>query len=103
MAGLAVYIPENRCVGSGGKVFYADGFQALENLFRGGACRAYAREVPLDVGHEGWNSDGGKGFGHLLQSDRLSGAGGAGDESVTIGHTRQQRDLFPLGHCNDQR
>ncbi len=67
-----------------------DPFIDLGMRFAGGR---EARQVALDVGGKNRNADTREGFRQHLQGNGLAGTGGAGDQSVTVGHAGVQGDL----------
>ena len=74
------------------------GGQLLRRLARFGD----AGQVALHIGHKHRHANLREGLGHFLQGDGLAGAGGAGDQSVTVGHTGQQKQLRFFGTGNQQ-
>ena len=92
-AGVAEHVEElHRHAGEGGRTD-TDLREALAQLRRVGASLRQAGEVALDVGGEHRHADRREALGHHLQAHRLAGAGGAGDEAVTVGHRGQQGDV----------
>ena len=69
------------------------------HLVRERAGLADAGQVALHVGHEDRHADPAEALGQGLQRDGLAGAGGAGDQPVTVGQRRQQVafDVAALG------
>jgi hypothetical protein len=90
-------VPEGDGVGVGLEAFEAEVGDALEQLFRGIAGGAHAREVALHVGHEDGHAGIGQALGDGLQGDRLAGSRGAGDQAVAVGHLRQQGRVAVFG------
>ncbi|SII43274.1 Uncharacterised protein [Mycobacteroides abscessus subsp. abscessus] len=70
------------------------GLEALGELVRGHPGRPDAREVALDVGGEDGNARAGELLGEDLEGDGLAGAGGPGDESVSVEHREWNRDGY---------
>src|SRR5580704_16225558 len=90
MALFAENVPEGDGAGSEGEIGEVEFFDAVGNFGIVGAGLADAGEVAFDVGGEDGNADAAEGFGHNLESNGFSGAGGAGDEAVAIGHLGEE-------------
>ena len=90
---LAIDIPERdreaRELRRGQAVLLQPGLQLGAHL----AWLGDAGEIPLHIGHEHRHADGRELFGQALQGDGLAGAGGTGDEAVTVAQRRQQHGL----------
>ena len=102
VAGFAEDVPEHRGVGPRREFVDAQRGEAFLELGRFDAGGADARQIALHVGHEHRHADAGEGFRHLLEGDGLAGAGGAGDEAVTVGQLGQQGDFLVLGLGDEQ-
>ncbi len=96
-AALAEDIPEGDRVGVGREAFEAEILEAGFQLRRDDAGGTHAGKVALDVGHEDRHAGKRQALGHRLQGHRLSGAGGAGDQAVAVGHLRQQGRVAVCG------
>jgi len=71
----------------------AERVEPFLQLRRQAAGSGQPRQIPFNVGHEDRHANGGKALGEQLQGDRLAGSGGAGDQAVTVGECRQQRQF----------
>jgi len=71
------------------EAFELEHFDPLGHLGIAAARLRNARQVALHVRHEAGDAYAGEVFGQRLQGHGLAGAGGAGDEAVTVGHLRQ--------------
>ena len=93
MALLAENIPEHgrEFVGL---ILDADLFRARDQEIARLAGRRDAGEIAFDVGGEHRHAGAREAFGQDLQRDGLSGAGGARDKAVPVGHP--QREIFGL-------
>ena len=90
MALLAEDVPEGDRAGEGPVVLDTEQLRPFEGLRRLAAGHAKSGEVAFHVGEEHRDSLGAEAFGETLERDGLAGAGGTGDESVPVGHRRQQ-------------
>ena len=84
MAQLAVDVPEHDRIGVRAPVNAELVDARLEPVAHGAGLRQ-AGEVALDVGEKDRHAKLGKSFSQQHQTDRFSGAGGAGDHAVAIG------------------
>ena len=80
----------------------AQHLQPFRYLFVAAPSLGNACQIPLHIGHEAGHSNGGKLFGQGLQCDGFPGAGGAGDQSVTIGHAGQDEQFGLIVFGNTQ-
>ena len=94
---LAEDVPEGDRIGIRSEAFEAEVLQARLQFRRDNAGGAHAGEVTLDVGHEHRHAGVGEAFRHRLQSHRLAGTGGAGDQAMAVGHLRQQGGVTVFG------
>ncbi len=72
------------------KLLYPGGNSGLERFSR----TADAAQVPLNVRHEYRNAEAAKTLGQPLQGHRLAGARSAGNQPVTVRHSRQEKNLM---------
>ena len=105
MALFAEDIPAGGGIGEEGEVGEFEFFDTVRNFGIVGAGLADAGEVAFDVGGKHGHADAGEGLRHDLESDGFTGAGGAGDQAVSIGHLREEiegrstlRDQKWVGH-----
>ena len=66
------------------------------------AGAGHAGEVAFDVGSKYGDAHAAECLGHVLQRARLARAGGAGDESVAVGHLWEQADVITGRRDGDQ-
>ena len=71
---------------------------ALLEMHVAAARLGHAREVALDVGGEHRYAHGAEGFGQVLQGACLARACGSGNESVAVGHLRDDAEVFAVGN-----
>ena len=86
MSLFAVNVIETYWTGLELRIFDAELRQPLLDKAAQFAGLADARKVTLHVGHEAGHADLAESLGQNLQADRLSGAGGARDQTMPIGH-----------------
>ena len=103
MAALPGHIPEHQRPGLRAIVEPGHGGDALGNLAARRGGRAEAAQVALDVGGEHRNARRTELFDQPLQGDGLAGAGGAGDQSVTVGQAQALADGLPGGIGAEQQ
>ncbi len=98
-ATLAEDVPEGDRVGVGGKAFEAKILEARFQLRRDDTGGAHAGEIAFHISHEDRHAGKGKAFGYRLQRHRLAGAGSAGNQTMAVGHLREQGRvaIFGLG------
>jgi hypothetical protein len=99
MAFLAENIPE-----TDGKTapFIAFGFKIklpdpVRQFSRGFAGHGHAGKIALDVGQENGNAKRAESLGHCLQAHALACACRAANQSMAVGHGRQDADFLFAG------
>lgn len=75
---------------------------ALGDLALGVRRRAQATQVTLDISGEHRHPRIAEGFGQTLQCDGFAGAGGAGDQPVTVGQTHGLGNRLAREVCADK-
>ena len=96
---LAEDVPEAGGIGLEGEVLDAEAADTLPEVLARVAGQTHAGQIALDVAEEDRNAHVGEGLGHHLHRDGLAGAGGAGDDAVTVCHLRKKIEVF-LGLCH---
>ena len=86
MAQLSVHIKKAHGIAPVREIPQAHAVDGPADVLGLGARAAHTGEVALHVGQKHRHAHVAEGFGQHLQGDRLSGAGGAGDEPVAVGH-----------------
>ena len=92
MTRLPVEIPEDDGVRFRRVAVDADLRDALSNLSSAGAGKREPCDIAFDVGHEDGHAHPRKPFGNHHERHGLAGAGGAGDQTVTIAILRVEID-----------
>jgi len=87
---FAKYVPKGDRAAAEGEVCQLHLFHSRGDFRIVHAWLADTAEVSLNIGGKNRNPDPAEAFGHYLQRHRLPRAGGAGDETVAVGHIRQQ-------------
>ena len=100
---LPRHIPEHDGVGAPLRLVVSRGLEASLHLVRRRAGLRQTGQIAFDVGEKYGHTDARKVIGQHLQSHGLSGAGGAGDQPVTIGQLREQHDLGTRGGSSDDK
>ena len=90
MALCAEGVPEHHRVAGIGKSVDAELFDAFFDFRFGLALLRNTGKIAFDVSHEHRYADFRQIFGQTLQGDCFAGTGGAGDQSVPVGKTREQ-------------
>ena len=103
VAHLTEGIPEGDGIALVLEAFELELLDALGDLGIAAAGLRQAGEVALHVGQKAGHADVGKVLGQGLQGDGLAGAGGAGDESVAVGHLRQDVEWGGVVLGDEQR
>ena len=91
---LAKDIPEASRIGRIGEVFNTEGGDARAHTVAVRAGAAHAAQIALDVAEEHRHAHGGKGLGQHLHGDGFACARRAGDQTVAVGHLRQEVDIL---------
>ena len=89
---ITKYIPENNGTRFAFKIGDTEFFGASHNLGIVATRLTQPGEVPFHIGHENRHTTGAKILGQSLQRHRLTGAGGARDQTVPVSQFRQQID-----------
>jgi hypothetical protein len=90
MALQSVEIPENRWIASVTKIPDAELRNPLGDLGIALTRARDSRQISFNIGHKDRHPDSTEVLRNDPQRDSLSGARRAGDETVTIGHSREQ-------------
>ena len=95
-------IPEEGGTGAQLKVLEGNLGQPLVNFRMGLAGGGETGEIALDIGGEDGHPQPRKTLGQNLQGDCFAGAGGPGDEAVTVAHGGQLADRFAGGGADGE-
>jgi hypothetical protein len=93
MARLAEHVPEDDRAAGEREIVEPELPDPLRDLGVVATRLGDAREIALHVGEEDRHADRGQLLGQHLQRHGLAGAGGAGDQAVSISHLRQQVEV----------
>ena len=90
----AVHVPEDHRIGPELKILQPQGFHPLHHLGFIAPRFDQPRQVALDVRHEDRHPDPAESLRQHPQGHGLARPRGPGNESVPVGHLRQQADLM---------
>ncbi len=89
----AVDVPERHRAALEREILELERLDPLRRLAGSLVRTRQAGQVAFDVGHEDRHAGSTQAFGQDLQRDRLAGAGGPRDQTVPIGHARQEEEI----------